>query len=455
MAVGPSRQKTARDNIRKLLCNNVSCTVKTNRVNYFLLMSGGKFTMKILTLALMASSIVSVPALAAESLSGLAPQFSSLPASIGPAVRTQTGSSNGFNWLAQSRIIGQTPTSDVPATAAGTGGGDPIYFPGANKSGTVALIMDYGGGSRFICSGSVIGGGMSIATAGHCVSGGAGTANPLRTTAYFFNGDPNQRTPFQVGGVAIDVTRYMVNPEYTGEVIDQNDIAILRLATAAPSWANVYDLYTADIAGANFNVAGYGTRSTVGGAAGNTAPAGARTGWLREGDNKFDYAWGDARFDGFFTDLDVNGENFFGTAEIEYSYVSDFDNGLQAQNQSRRIANALGLGPLGDIYFDDVGRGAREVGIAGGDSGGPGFIAGRLASINSYGLTFGTNFGDFGGGLNAGWGEFSGYVPVFIHTDFINAAIAVPEPDSWALMIAGFGLVGGTMRRQRKVAVAA
>ena len=407
--------------------------------------------MKIQLLALVASSLISVPALAASSFSGLAPQFSSLPASVGPAVKTQVGSRDGFSWLAQNRIIGAGPTSDVRAGGNSIGGGDPIYFPSANKRGTVALIMDYGPGGRFICSGSVIGGGMSIATAGHCVSGGAGTANPLRTTAYFFKGDPNERTPFQTGGVAIDVTRYMVNPGYTGEVIDQNDIAILRLATAAPSWANVYDLYTGDIAGLDFNVAGYGTRSTVGGAAGNTAPAGARTGWLREGDNMFDYAWGNAAFGGFFTDRDINGENFFGFADVQFSYISDFDNGLAAQDQAGRIASAVGAGSM----FNNLGLDGREVGIAGGDSGGPGFINGRLASINSYGLTFGAGFGDFGGGLNSGWGEFSGYVPVFIHTDFINAAIAVPEPDSWALMIAGFGLVGGTMRRQRKVAAAA
>jgi hypothetical protein len=29
--------------------------------------------------------------------------------------------------------------------------------------------------------------------------------------------------------------------------------------------------------------------------------------------------------------------------------------------------------------------------------------------------------------------------------------VAVPEPTSWALMISGFGLIGGAMRRQRKV----
>ena len=371
------------------------------------------------------------------------------------AQKKASGTSGDFTWQAESRIIGQTPTSDVLPPRNTIGGGDPLYNPTANKRGTVALIMTYANNDRFICSGSVIGGGSSIATAAHCVSNGGGTkdANLVSTIAYFFDGNPDVRTPFQTGGVEIDVSRYMVHPDYTGEVIDQNDIAVLRLASGAPIGATIYDLYTSDIAGQNFNVAGYGTRSTVGGAEGNTAPAGARTGFLREGDNKFDYAWGDSRFQGFFTD-EVNGENFFGTADIQYSYVSDFDNGQRAQDQSRRIANGLGLGPVGNMFFDDTGRGAREVGIAGGDSGGPGFIDGKLASINSYGLTFGANFGDFGGGLNSGWGEFSGYVPVFIHTDFINASVAVPEPATWAMMIVGFGLAGTAVRRSRRQTMA-
>jgi hypothetical protein len=37
----------------------------------------------------------------------------------------------------------------------------------------------------------------------------------------------------------------------------------------------------------------------------------------------------------------------------------------------------------------------------------------------------------------------------------INATVGVPEPASWALMITGFGLVGGAMRRRTKVAYAA
>lgn len=416
--------------------------------------------MKIKSVALFASALGTSAILASAPAAALDLTYSAsnTPARESlPGVKTQTGTKDGMTWTAASRIIGQTATSDVLPPTNSIGGGDAIYKPSANKSGVVSLIMEYSNGDRFICSGSVLAGGMSIATAGHCVSDGGGVkaANLVKTTAYFFDGDADSRTALNPAVRAIDVTRYIVNPNYTGEVIDQNDIAILRLAVAAPKSALRYDLYTSDIKGQQFNVAGYGTRSTTGGDNGNTAPFGARTGFLREGDNIYDYAWGDSLFQGFFTDLDGNGENFFGTADIEFSYVSDFDNGLAAQSQSTRIANALGLGPIGTINFNDLGLGAREVGIAGGDSGGPAFIDGKLSSINSYGLTFGANFGDFGGGLNAGWGEFSGYVPVFIHTDFINAALAVPEPSSWALLIAGFGLTGAMMRRQRKVAVAA
>ena len=403
--------------------------------------------------------IVASPALAIEAfepapnVSGISANAAKQLGAIQP-VKMASGSKNGMSWSAVSRIIGQTATSDVLAPSNTIGGGNAIYKPSANKSGTVALIMEYSNGDRFICSGSVMADGRSIATAAHCVSGGAGTANPVKTTVHFYNGNPDERAVNPGASETRSVTAYFVHPEYTGEVIDQNDIAILRINKEAPASAQRYDLFTTnDLTGTQFNVAGYGTRSTTGGNNGNTPPFGARTGFLREGDNIYDYAWGDSRFQGFFTDV-IAGENFFGTADIEFSFISDFDNGLRAQDQSRRIANALGLGPLGNTFFDNTGLGAREVGIAGGDSGGPGFVDGKLATINSYGLTFGTNFGDFGGGLNSGWGEFSGYVPVYIHTDFI-ATTAVPEPASWALLIMGFGLTGATMRRRRGVTAAA
>ena len=76
-----------------------------------------------------------------------------------------------------------------------------------------------------------------------------------------------------------------------------------------------------------------------------------------------------------------------------------------------------------------------------------------MALITSYGLSFGSAFGDVDETLNSTFGEFSGFVPVGIHSAFI--AGAVPEPGSWALMIAGFGLTGAAMRRQRTAVVTA
>lgn len=60
---------------------------------------------------------------------------------MGPpaAAKMASGTSNGLSWTAASRIIGQTPTSNVGPPPSNTiGGGNPIYKPSADKSGTVA-----------------------------------------------------------------------------------------------------------------------------------------------------------------------------------------------------------------------------------------------------------------------------------------------------------------------------
>jgi Trypsin/PEP-CTERM motif len=367
------------------------------------------------------------------------------------ASRIQTGTSNGLSYTAASRIIGVTPTSSTALPASG-GGGDPRYFPvRPAHNGVVALIMNTSAGA-FICSGSLMADRRSILTAAHCVSDGAGTANPISTQAYFYGGsDPDLRIPFNAQSTRIEVTDYFVNAGYTGEVIDQNDIAVLRLADLAPDFATAYGVaLDADLTGDLFNVAGVGGRSTIGGNFGTDS----RTGFLRQGFNNYDFAFGDAAFQGFWTDRDGNGENFFGTAEIDQSFISDFDNGLAANDGSCRVTRALGLGPL--VQFCDLGLGADEVNVAGGDSGGPQFVNGRVASVTSYGLSFGTGFGDIRAGLNSSFGEFSGYVPTGIHRQFILSSLVqpVPEASTWVMMIFGFGLVGSALRRrQEKVSV--
>ncbi len=385
---------------------------------------------------------------------------------------TQSGTFNGTTWTAVSRIVGQTSTGTVAT------GGNPLYLarntdsmPGTggtkNYSGTVGIIMTYAGGGQFVCSGTLLSDRMSVATAGHCVSDGfAATPNGVaaglvNTKVVFLSNaasladipyyaaQPGGGVGPNAGTVGIDASKYIVNQGYTGEVIDQNDIAIVRLSRAAPAFAQSYGIYnTTDLTGSQFNVASFGTRSVTGGADGTTGPgAGAGANRRRQGDNVYDYALGNSVFGGFFTDKDANGETFFGTADVEFSYVSDFDNGLAANDASCLLA--IDFDAVAGAQYCSTGLGAREVSIAGGDSGGGAFINGQLASINSYGLSFGAPYGDFKSGLQSSWGEYNGFVPTFIHQNFIANALSVPEPSQWALMLGGFGVLGGAMRRRK------
>lgn len=385
---------------------------------------------------LLASAFVlaASPVVAKEQLTG--PMVQNLPG------RVQTSTYKGLTFEVRSMIVGQTSTATVAF------GGDPIYLPTRpEKDGVAGLLMTYANGDQFVCSGSLASDRQSIITAAHCVSSGGGVkdANLVKTQAIFWNGADTNQIWFEAGVTTIDVTDYFVRDAYTGSVIDQNDIAVLRLKTAAPDFAVDYDLYTSDIEGLGFNVAGYGGRSDTGGAVG----ANLGTGRLREGDNIYDYRFGNSDFGTLWAD--VWGEPF---EQLEYSYISDFDRvGFAANDTANLVANELGA-PINK--YADTGVGPREVGIAGGDSGGPGFVDGKLASINSWGGSFGPSYGDVDGFLNSSWGEFSGYVPVFIHADWIDSVLvvdgAVPEPSSWVMLIAGFGFAGFALRRRRAVA---
>jgi hypothetical protein len=361
--------------------------------------------------------------------------------------RSVSGMTKNMQWQAANMVVG------VGSTANASAGGNPLYF--ANKpqyNGVATLIMQYDGGGAFICTGSLANS-KRIVTAAHCVSDGFGTAGPAKVTAFFSDSPDPDLVRFQVvngqfvaapGAVAVDVGYIHVNPGYTGEVIDQNDIAVLELKQAAPSFAQAYGFYWGDdLAGQTFNVVGNGRRSDVGGAVG----ANLGTGRMRQGENIFDYALGDPIFGGFW-------DGFFGTADVTNSWLSDFDN-----RNPFLVDNILVTGfdtgcIIGAVLTDSLFGcspflGGIEVGVAGGDSGGPQFVDGKLASVTSYGLTFGQNFGDIDGALNSSFGEFSGYVPVYAHRGWLLSVI--PEPATWAMMIAGFGLVGGSLRRRQAI----
>lgn len=346
---------------------------------------------------------------------------------------------NGLSWTAESRIVGVTSTATI------AGGGNPLYQAPPNQaSGIVSIIISKSNGN-FICSGTLLSDRRSIATAAHCVTSGSRVVDANSATVYFNgNNTPDSVTYQDPASTAIGVKIFSVNNDYTGEVIDQNDIAILTLNTFAPSFASSYDIYTGDLTGQDFTVSGYGRRSDTGGAVG----ANLGVGRLRQGDNRFDYRLGDADFGGEWGFLSSNG------AQIDYSFVSDFDNGRPANDASCILAAAVN--GVSGAKFCNLGRGPREVSVAGGDSGGPSFINGQLAAITSYGLTFGAAYGDIDNSLNSSFGELNGFVPTSIHAAFIknSMALAVPESSTWTMMIAGFGLVGGALRRRTRVTFA-
>ena len=349
-----------------------------------------------------------------------------------------SGVLNGVQWTAQSLLTGFSGTGTA-STA-----GNAAYLPSFPAStGVVGLLMSYAGGG-FICTGTLLPDRQSILTAAHCVSDGFGTAGPLSTTVFFQ--PPAGLTPTasiynNPAATSRTVTNYFVNSGYTGQVIDQNDIAVLRLNAVAPDWAVSHGIYNqGDLTGQDFTVNGYGRLGT--GAGTNTA-----TGRLRTGDNRYDFRFGDADFgpgywDGAFDNPALP------AAQIGFSYVSDFDNGVGTNDASCRLAADPDFTIPVSAKYCNTGVGVREVGVAGGDSGGPNFINGMVSGVNSYGLSFGTAYGDVDGALNSSFGEFSGYVPTFIHADFINASM-VPEASTYLMM--GLGLIGiGAVARRRR-----
>ena len=351
----------------------------------------------------------------------------------------QSGSFGNLSWQARSMLVGTIPTNGGRGETILTGS-MPAF------SGTVGLLMD-----GFVCSGTLLSDRRTIMTAGHCVSAGAGVdVTPDNGVTVFFR-EPGSGPDVQLyyggpGYTTIQSERVFVQEDYSGAVIDQNDIALVRLSELAPSYAESYELYTGELTGRDMTVTGYGSTSTVGGNVGVDTANPNRLGWFRQGTNTYDFALGDEAFG--TTWAEILGEPF---EQIQYSYLSDFDNGLAAQDASCRISAASDFGGVPGTRFCDLGTGAREVGVAGGDSGGGSFINGMVASVNSYGLSFGPTFGDIRPGLQSSYGEFTGYVPVWLHEQWINARLvgAVPEPTTWAMMIGGFGLVGGALRRRR------
>lgn len=214
--------------------------------------------------------------------------------------------------------------------------------------------------------------------------------------------------PYQVGASAI-----YVNPNYVAPVsgrVGESDLAIIKLADAAPASVPSYGLYRNPlVTGTTLTLVGYGAS---GSASAGVADVAADAAIKRTGKNNADYIA--PSLDGRLS---------------QAIYYFDFDGPTLASNLIGAPTPANGT----------LGNGI-ETTLASGDSGSPAFVqdgAGNwlLAGINTFRL--GSGYG-FGNGVGGGGVVVAGYA------SWIDSVTSpVPEPMPSQSLLVGLGLMAG------------
>jgi hypothetical protein len=291
---------------------------------------------------------------------------------------SQLSASAVAGFLAQQRTSEKLTSVDNPDNH--------IVQPGTGYDGVVKIFLDdaLGGGSG---TGTLLAGTNYILTAAHVVWWDAFNV-PVPTQGvnivfYTVNGEVERAA-----------ARIIVNPGYTGDVTQGNDIALIELAEAPPAGVTGFGIYRgSNELGSVVQLYGYGMTGT-----GTTGETTANDDQKRTGS----YKW------------EATG-SLLGYADT--TLVSDFDDGTPQHD-------ALGL--LFGIH--DLGEGINEVSSAHGDSGGPLFLNGLIAGIVSFGDSF-PGPHDVLPGLNCSFGDLSIDTRVSAFADWIDSITGMSGPE--------------------------
>ncbi len=290
-----------------------------------------------------------------------------------------------------------------------------VLVLGLVTGGGAALALSGGAGAAALPVDSPWAGVGSLSVNGQLFTGTLIAPGYVLTAAHVAGGADPASVVFQASGglsfssVASDI---FVNPAYTGSSLgnvpgdpsNHADLAIIKLANAAPITLPSYSLHSGVLLGQVVSLVSYGNSSTL----------------ATTGVNRIDLV---------FNDLQGTGQ----------TYLFDFDGPTLSTNRlSASVPGTLGAG--------------TEAGLISGDSGSAAFVQidgqWQLAGINSFAVTFSQ-----GPHTQGAYGTGGGGIVLSGQQAWIQSVIApVPEPNSAWLMLGGLLALGGWRRRQASAA---